>query len=495
MIKKTLKNNYFIIFSIFAGIPIFFIPNSWDGEILAHGFQIENISGIEKWYKESSSNFQLILIQILFIIKKLFNINHEFLFDLFNIITLVLFSTEVKKHAEQFFSLDNKWSNFCAVLVITFPVWHSLNAFNLTLYLFCFYLALSGYRLFFSKKIIIRLTGVLLILFSFSVKSNFALVFGLACAYTFKNYLDKKNLKVNSFIFIIFLCISSYIVHKVFFSPYGFYEGYNEIKLEEINIYLIAKNFYSFSTFFLFYLWIPFVFLLLIKLNNKNFKIKKLFLVNNYLPVFIIFAASVAPYCLIGKSSDIFFFSGHFSRHAYLVSISFGLFFAIFFKDISDNYFSKKIINLFMLIIVMTNLFILSIGQYDKIESAIFNSDFNKKVQKMNIPEGKIVIVSKFLIPVSLYEGNYGFYNVYGKSARQVLTNLTINKKKNYTNIEIFFLNSNDYKKYFAIDDSKNDCITVLQIENELNRIDKIKNLYVFNSQKYNQVKFIKTNC
>ena len=82
MIKKTLKNNYFIIFSIFAGIPIFFIPNSWDGEILAHGFQIENISGIETWYKESSSNFQLILIQILFIIKKLFNINHEFLFDL-----------------------------------------------------------------------------------------------------------------------------------------------------------------------------------------------------------------------------------------------------------------------------------------------------------------------------------------------------------------------------------------------------------------------------
>ena len=57
------------------------------------------------------------------------------------------------------------------------------------------------------------------------------------------------------------------------------------------------------------------------------------------------------------------------------------------------------------------------------------------------------------------------------------------------------FLNNNDYKKMFAIDDSKNDCITVLQIENELNRIDKIKNLYVFNSQKYNQVKFIKTNC
>ena len=143
----------------------------------------------------------------------------------------------------------------------------------------------------------------------------------------------------------------------------------------------------------------------------------------------------------------------------------------------------------------MTNLFILSIGQYDKIESAIFNSDFNKKVLKMNIPEGKIVILSKFLIPVSVYKANYAFYNVYGKSARQVLTNLTINKKKNYSNIEFSFLNNNDYKKMFAIDDSKNDCITVLQIENELNRIDKIKNLYVFNSQKYNQVKFIKTNC
>ena len=165
--RELLIKNYFILFTIFAAIPIFFTPNTWDSAILLYAFDIENLNGVESWFKEAGIYFQFFVIQILFLIKKTLHINHEFLFDVFTIGSLILFTYEVKKYSEQFFSLDNKWSNFCAILVITFPVWPSLNSVNLALYVFCFYLALVGHRLFFSKNFFVKLIALLLILFSF----------------------------------------------------------------------------------------------------------------------------------------------------------------------------------------------------------------------------------------------------------------------------------------------------------------------------------------
>ena len=46
-LNSFVKKNYFIIFVIFSGIPVFFIPNVWDGLIFDYGFIIKNISGIE----------------------------------------------------------------------------------------------------------------------------------------------------------------------------------------------------------------------------------------------------------------------------------------------------------------------------------------------------------------------------------------------------------------------------------------------------------------
>ena len=58
-----------------------------------------------------------------------------------------------KKYSLIVFGLDNKLGNLCAIFAITCPLWDSLIAINLGLYLFCFYLALLGYRLFISKNL------------------------------------------------------------------------------------------------------------------------------------------------------------------------------------------------------------------------------------------------------------------------------------------------------------------------------------------------------
>ena len=69
MYKNLVKRNYFLIFIIFSGFPIFFIPNVWDATSFDYGFTINNLSGIETFYKEIGSPFQLIFIYIIFFLK------------------------------------------------------------------------------------------------------------------------------------------------------------------------------------------------------------------------------------------------------------------------------------------------------------------------------------------------------------------------------------------------------------------------------------------
>ena len=94
------------------------------------------------------------------------------------------------------------------------------------MYIFCFYLALVGHRLFLNKDYKLKVLGIILMLFSFSIKSSFALVFGLSLAYNLKRGLIDKNLNF-TFPFIFFLCIFSYFVDTKFFPRSGYFNNYN----------------------------------------------------------------------------------------------------------------------------------------------------------------------------------------------------------------------------------------------------------------------------
>ena len=264
-LKIFIKKNYFLFFIIFSGFPLFFIPNLWDGTIIDYAFTTKNLSGITSWFQETSSDFQLIILYLIFFLEKITYIPHEFLFDFFTIITLILFSFECKKYSEIIFGFGNKWSNLCAIFVICFPVWHSLVAFNLGLYLICYYLALLGYRFFVSKKLFIKIFGILLILFSFSQKSNFSFVIGLCLAHNLMLFFNGQKLKKYSLPFIIILCISSYFIYNFFFPPYGLYEIYNTVKFFELSLSNTIENILNYLSFFIYYLWIPIIYILTLK--------------------------------------------------------------------------------------------------------------------------------------------------------------------------------------------------------------------------------------
>jgi len=494
-----IKKNYFIIFVVFSGIPLFFIPNAWDGVIFDYGLIIENISGIEIFLKEIGSPFQLVFFYLIFFVKKITSISHEFLFDILTVIILILFSFEIKKYSQILFNFDNRWSNLCAIFAISFPVWHTLVSINLGLYLTCFYLALLGYRLFISESLFIRVIGIIVILFSFSIKSNFSFVVGLSLAHNLKLLLHGQSVKKYPLLFIIFLSTSAYFIDNKFFPPYGGYEAYNQVKFQNLDFISLIKNIYNYLTFFIFYLWIPAFYFLILKLKKRNIELKNLFkkeAIGDYLVVIIIFVASVVPYILVNKSSDLFFFSDYQSRHAYLLAVSFGLFFSILLKKINDIYNIRKIYLLILTFFILQNLFILSVGYYTKIESAFFRYDFVKKLKKIEEPPGGNVQIISSHTPGNLrnYEVSYLFYKAYGKAS---WWGSVRNNQELMENVKVpeWMLKKDDYRTVNILDDYNQQCNIVMQLTNEINKFDRIFKYYILNFEDYFNIKVLKIDC
>ena len=489
------EKNYYIIFSIFSGLPLFFIPNAWDPIMFDYGFIINDLSGVKAFYKEIGSPFQLFFLYLVYFIKNFTFLSHEFLFDLLTLVVLILFSFEVKKYSEIIFKIESKYSNICGLFAITLPVWHSLVAINLGLYLACYYLALLGYRLFISGKINIKIIGIVIILFSFSQKSNFSFIIGLCLAHNLSLYLNNFSINRKSLFFIIFLSIASYLIDLNFFSPYGVFENYNKIDLKNFLIIDSIKNIYNYLTFFIFYLWVPVLYLIFLKINKKNIKLKKIYQkknIKNLLVIIVIFASSIAPYILVNKSVDLFFFSDYDSRHAYLLTVSFSLFFTILFKTINDIYYEKKIFLFFLSIFILQSLFILGASYYTKIESAVFRYNFVQDLKKIEEPPpGNVYIINKH-IPGALrhYDTGHLFFKAYGKSAWWVVSRSDQDKKpKN------FMLERKDYKTRYILNDYNNVCDTTISLTKEIDKYERIFKFYIFNSKKYFKIKDIKSTC
>ena len=494
-----LKKNYFIFFILFSGIPLFFINNVWDGLIFDYGFIKANLSGVETFYKEIGSPFQLVFFYLFFFIKNITYIPHEFLFDLFTVIILILFSFEIKKYSEIIFGLSDRWSNLSAIFAISFPVWHSLVAINVGLYLACFYLVLLGYRLFLSKNFLIQIAGIIVILFSFSIKSNLSFIIGLSLAHNLRLFLNKKSIKKYSLLFIIFLSTSSYFIDLNFFPPYGHYANYNEVKFENLNYLNSIKIIYNYLTFFIFYLWIPVLYFFLLKLKKKNIKFQNLFekkIFHDYFAIAIIFATSIVPYVLVERSTDLFFFSEYESRHAFLLALSFGLFFSILLKKINDTYNVKKIHFIILIFFILQNLFILGIGYYTKVESAFFRYDFVQKLKKIEEPPGGNVQIINNHMPGYLrsWEVSYYFFKAYGKAS---WFGSAMPNEKIKENVEVpeWKLNRDDYRTMYILDDYNQRCDVVIKLTNEINKFDRIFKFYILNFEDYYKIKILKITC
>ena len=505
--KKLNENYYIYIILIFIFIPLNFIPQLFDGVIFDYSFAIGDISGLELWHKEFSRYIHLFFIYLVDFFVKYTSLPAEIFFDNLAVIFLILFCIEVKKYSKILFNLENKWCNFAALFTAIFPVWHTLVAFNISLYLISIYLLFFGYRNFIKKKKIKIFIGLLFIILSFDLESNLSFLVGLAIIHLILSKINNiKDFSPSKFIIIIIICVGYYFLEQLYFPAYGKWQGYNAVpwdKLFEIFVSIkLIENILNYSTYLFLYLWIPVIFILHILFINKSYfsKIKLILIekfsiehIKNYLLLIILSGFAILPYLLLNKSSSILYLSDYYQRHAFLLAPISGMFFSILFRDMAKiNCLRNKVnLNFYLIIFICINLVLLNYGNYRKTESYLFRKNLIDELKAYGpIPKGDVEFIGKnFPADLRFFEVNHMLYKAYNIAGWQgsVATDLG-----NYDK----FTHSTSDKRYLILrisNEYKYECNTDIYIKNDLEKYERLKRFYIFDYKKnYNIDKVIK---
>ena len=276
---------------VFVFLPIYFLPDLWDGVINQFAFDIQNLEGLIPTYLQSGWYIEYLIIHLIYNLSLITNISANNLGDFFVLLLILGISFETFKLAKRYFNLENEWALVAALLVIVFPAWSASASSILYVYIFCVWLVLLGYRFFLSKNLLTKFIGILIIISSFQLNSNFSFIIGLAFIDLFivRNFqnLDFKN-KLYNLIFVIILSILFWILLRNFLPHYGQYEHYNAklmfsdiYDLKSLLKFFVLTGFdilryftYIIGVAWIYILFFPFIILLL---DNKetNFSIQQ----------------------------------------------------------------------------------------------------------------------------------------------------------------------------------------------------------------------------
>jgi hypothetical protein len=243
----------------------------------------------------------------------------------------------------------------------------SINGFVMSLFLFYFAFYLLSIFLI-KKNLFLRFLILLLLFLSYFVPSF--LIF-TTVIYIYIYYLEKSDIKnIRNFILKIFkyfdffvLPVVFYILRNIFWKPYGFFENYNKIKINFLELILnfaisFKKSFLdviNLSTdlgivYILFFSSILFFFIKINFLNEKDSK--KKYIAHDNLKadyIFLIlgiifFYIGVFPYILVGKIPNIYSYN---SRLQLLLNLGCSFIFVYFFKIfcLFLNILNKNILN------------------------------------------------------------------------------------------------------------------------------------------------------
>ena len=512
--RKLNENYYIYTILIFIFIPLNFIPPLFDGVMFDYSYEIGDITGLELWYKEMSRHAHLLIIYFVYFLTKYTQLSAEIFIDNLTIIFLILFCIEVKKYSKLLFHLENKWCNLAALFTSIFPVWHTLVAFDVNLYLISIYFLFFGYRNFIKKKKISILIGIVFIILSFDLQTNLSFIVGLAIVHLLLNNANNTNFfSAYKLIIIIVICVAYYFIKQLYFPTSGQWVGYHTIRwgdfAENIISIKLIKNILNYSTYLFLYLWIPLIFVLhLLFINKNNFpKIKLIFMqkfsfkcITNYLLLIILSGFAIFPYLLANKSSSILYLSDYYQRHAFLLAPISGMFFSILFRDMAKiNCLQNKVnLNFYLIIFIGIHLILLNYGNYRKAESYLFRKNLINELKAFGpIPKGYVQFIGKnFPADLRLYEVNHLLYKAYNIAGWRGSTNSSgigsTNLSEPYS--ELLFIESDKrYSIQFISNEYKYECNTYIYLKNDLKKYERLKKFYIFNYEKnYNIDKVIK---
>jgi len=509
-LKKLNENYYIYIILIFVFIPLNLLPQLHAGVSFEYAYEIGNIEGIELMHKELGRYLYVLFIYLVDFLVKYTSLPAEVFIDNLILIFLILLCFEVKKYSRFLFNLENKWCNLAALFTAIFPVWHILVSMDISMYLIGVYFALFGYRNFISHKKINIIIGLIFIILSFSLESNLSFVIGLAIIHFLLSKVNNTyDFPVSKLIAIITICVVYYLIKRLYFPPYGMWEGFHSIKLDtlisNLAVTRLSKNILNYSTYLFLYLWVPVIFILHLLFINKNYfsKIKLILMekfsfkhINNYLLLIILSGFAIFPYLLLNKSSSILHLSDYYQRHAFLLAPISGMFFSILFRDMTKiNCLQNKVnLNFYLMIFICIHLVLLNYGNYRKTEAYLFRKNLINELKAYGpIPKGDVKFIGKnFPADLRFMEFNHLLYKAYNIAGWRV--NIDNDESHPYNK----FSHLISYEKYLILwisNEYNYECNTYIYIKNDLKKYERLKKFYIFNYKKNYNIDKIEKKC
>lgn len=482
------KSKIFVYLIILIScLPFFLIPNNnWDGVIYDYAFSINDFSIIEYWYKISRINFQLFLANALYFLYHNLNLSYDIVFDVFTTIAFILYIYEINIFCKKTFNLEEEWRLLVILFTTFIPLWHNATSINIGIYLFCFYLVLLSFRFILETKYTIKILGIILLLGSFSIKSNILLICGLTSIFYFKQYKKTKKIEIYNILLIFLTSILFVIVYLNFFKPYGIFENYNSVNIKNLSFGKLIYNFQNFFSYIKNFFYIFILFIIYIVIFRKN-EIRNLIINENFINLIlsiVLFLIAITPYILVGKSnsySTVINFSG---RHVLGTILSLSLIFIFTIKTLNDFISNKKIIFSLIIFLITSNLFFSIKGFFYKYESSIIKLQLVETFKSLEKPRSGIIYFRNSDYYISKTEISHILFKAYREASW--IGGVSTDSKNFVKNPEDLFNRDIDMKKFNIQTDVNDTCETTYIFNNNIKKDEKIKRIKNIFSQNEN---------
>jgi len=204
---------------------------------------------------------------------------------------------------------------------------------------------------------------------------------------------------------------------------------------------------------------------------------------------------AIFPYLLMNKSSSILYLADYYQRHAFLLAPISGMFFSIMFRDMAKiNCLQNKInLNFYLIIFICVHLVLLNYGNYRKTESYLIRNNLIQELKALGpIPKGNVQFIGKN-IPADfrIYELNYLLYKAYniaGWWSTPFGSNEISEPSSN-------LVNDKKYSTFYILREYKYECNIYIYLKNDLKKIERLKQFYIFNYKKYYNIDKILKKC
>lgn len=423
---------------LLIGVPLLLSPfDFWDGRILDHALETNQIAGVHNWFTTSGWHLQYLVFAVVQTIAEAANLPGDLMLRLIAIGSLAGLTYEAVRFAADTVKLPKVWALVAGATVAVFPAWNTLLSSVLFMYVLCVWLVFLGIRLFHHSNRWAAILGGIILIVSLQLNSNFVFSIALAAAYFACAWVDHGTPRKNDFTrlsLVIVISVSCFFLLKSIFVPSGIYAEYNQIDISLSSGFFVglAKE----TIRYLQYTMVVTVTLLGVHmilqiaafLRPAHTPVQprpsvREGLAKSSFPLVValfLIGAAAFPYVIVGKPADLRSMFDWNPRHTFLMAVPLGIFVAALARLLVTWATPKR--SRFWFLPTAATLILLAVVQmaatWDKLSRSAYEAGIIAALTEIPRPGAGLV---KLVVPnfkgksIRYYESNWLLYQAYGR--------------------------------------------------------------------------------